>query len=68
MPGLPRGFREVPIGQRVTVRFLLDDGSATDAVGPVTERDEETFVVATKRRGEVRIRYDRVVAARVIAP
>ncbi|TRY18042.1 ferrous iron transport protein A [Tessaracoccus rhinocerotis] len=59
-------LRSAPIGQRVTVRFRLEDGSATDAVGPLTERDEETLVVETRRRGAVRIRFDTVIAARII--
>lgn len=59
-------LRTAPIGQRVTVRYRLPDGSATDAVGPITERDTETLVVETRRRGEVRIRFETVIAARII--
>lgn len=59
-------LRTAPIGQRVTVRYRLPDGSATDAVGPITERDDETLVVETRRRGAVRIRFDTVIAARII--
>lgn len=59
-------LRTAPMGQRVTVRYRLPDGSATDAVGPITERDENTFVVETRRRGEVRISFETVIAARII--
>lgn len=59
-------LRTAPIGQRVTVRFRLPDGSATDAVGPIIDRDEETLVVETRRRGQVRIRFETVIAARII--
>lgn len=59
-------LRTATIGQRVTVRFRLPDGSATDAVGPIIDRDEETLVVETRRRGQVRIRFETVIAARII--
>ena len=59
-------LRTAPIGPRVTVRYRLEDGSATDAVGPIVERDDETIVVETRRRGEVRIVLATVIAARII--
>lgn len=59
-------LRAAPIGQKVTVRYRLPDGSATDAVGPITERDEQTITVETRRRGAVRIELATVIAARII--
>lgn len=59
-------MREVPLGQKVTIRHRLDDGAASDAVGPVVERDEDTIVVETRRRGRVRIRLESIIAARII--
>ena len=42
-------LRSIPIGTRVVVRYLLDDGQATDALGYLRARDAEHVVVETKR-------------------
>lgn len=59
-----RLLAEVPVGVRVTVRSLLPDGSATDAVGDLLARDAESVTIRTRRRGELTVRLDDVVAAR----
>lgn len=54
------------IGQRVVVRYRLDDGGQTDVVGELTGVDEALHVAS--RHGPVRVRLDQVVAARVVPP
>jgi len=54
-------LRGIPIGTRVVVRYLLEDGRATDALGHLRSRDAEHVIVETKRG------LDTVVLATVIA-
>jgi len=54
-------LRGIPIGTRVVVRYLLEDGRATDALGHLRSRDAEHVAVETKRG------LDTVVLATVIA-
>ena len=42
-------LRSIPIGTRVVVRYLLETGRATDALGYLRSRDAEHVVVETKR-------------------
>lgn len=58
----------VPLGQRVVVRYLIEDGArATDARGELVHRDDDRLVVRTKR-GEVAIEVAAVVAAKPVPP
>lgn len=59
-------FRQVPIGQRVTLLYRLPEGGMSEAVGPITERDEESLVIQTRRRGEVRVPYAGILTGRVV--
>ncbi|WP_084078358.1 hypothetical protein [Demequina sp. NBRC 110057] len=54
-------------GARVVVRYLLPDGSATDALGTLLSADRETVVVDGKR-GVVRIAVSEIVAAKPVPP
>lgn len=59
---------QVPVGRRVVVRHLIEDGDrATDALGELVDRDQETVTVRT-RRGTVRIELAQVVAAKEVPP
>ncbi|MDM4761766.1 hypothetical protein QT381_01950 [Galbitalea sp. SE-J8] len=60
-------LRAAPDGTRVSVRRLLPDGSATDAVGYLSGASDSACVVATVR-GLVTIAFDTVVAAREVPP
>lgn len=69
------GFRptlaRVAVGDRVVVRHLLDDGSATDVLGRLIEADDACLVVLPDRRpGEpaVRVERSRVLAAKPVPP
>ncbi len=58
----------VPMGARVVVRYLIEDGArATDALGELVSRDDERLVVRT-RGGEVAIALAAVVAAKPVPP
>ncbi len=57
----------VPVGQRVSVRRLCDDGRPTDTVGVVTERDEESVTLET-RQGPVRLLLSNVQVFRLVVP
>lgn len=60
---------DVPVGTRVVVRYLIEGGDrATDALGPLTERDEQHLVVDTRRDGPVHIALADVVAAKPVPP
>ncbi|MBE7161975.1 MAG: hypothetical protein INR72_12080 [Williamsia herbipolensis] len=52
---------------RVVVRHLLPGGSATDALGMLVARDEDSCTVDT-RRGAVRIELAQIVAAKRVPP
>lgn len=61
-------FDSVPVGRRVVVRYLIEDGQrATDALGELTARDQATVTVLT-RRGEVVIDRATIVAAKPVPP
>lgn len=57
----------VPVGQRVTVRSMSDDGRPTDTVGVVTEHDEESVTLET-RQGAVRMLLSSVQVFRLVTP
>ncbi len=54
-------------GTRVTVRYLLPDGRATDALGYLLSIDDTHCVVDTKR-GNDRIALQRIIAAKAVPP
>jgi N-acetylglutamate synthase len=54
-------------GTRVVVRHRLPSGSATDALGELTDNDDTGLVVLT-RRGPVRIAHADVIAAKPVSP
>lgn len=56
-----------PGGTRVSIRYLLPDGMATDAVGWVHVSDATHVVVATKRGLET-IELATIVAAKEVPP
>ncbi|GAA1678114.1 hypothetical protein [Microbacterium lacus] len=60
-------LRGIPIGTRVVARYLLPDGSATDALGELRERDAVSVVIET-RRGLQRVGLATVVAAKAVPP
>ncbi|WP_289017022.1 HAD family hydrolase [uncultured Ornithinimicrobium sp.] len=62
------GVDQVPVGQRVTLRRRLPDGTAADVVGTVVAHDAEGVRLHTTRRGEVRVPYAEVVVHRVVRP
>lgn len=59
---------DLPLGRRVVVRRLIEGGErATDSVGELVARDEESVLVAT-RAGTVRIELSMVVVAKEVPP
>ncbi len=60
-------LRGIPIGTRVVARYLLPDGSATDALGELRDRDAVSVVIET-RRGLQRVGLATVVAAKAVPP
>ncbi|GAA3212178.1 hypothetical protein GCM10017690_24120 [Microbacterium terregens] len=60
-------LRRAPIGARVVVRSLLEDGRATDALGYLRSRDAEHIVVET-RRGLESVALADVIAAKAVPP
>ncbi len=60
-------LRTAPIGMRVVVRHLLDDGRATDALGYLRSRDADHVVVETKR-GRETVLLATVIAAKEVPP
>lgn len=56
-------LRDVPVGQRVTVRRRLEDAQSTDTVGVLTERDDESVTLET-RQGPVRVTLSSVLTFR----
>jgi hypothetical protein len=54
----------VPLGTRLVVRYHLGDG-ATDALGYLRERTDESCTLDT-RRGNVTINFGKVIAAKPI--
>lgn len=57
----------VEVGDRVVVRYRLDDGRATDALGELLAADEQYLVVETKRGREV-VAVSRIIAAKRVPP
>lgn len=62
-----QSLRDVPLGQRVTVRRRSDDGRPTDTVGVVTGGDEESVTLET-RQGPVRVMLSTVQVFRLVIP
>ena len=54
-------------GMRVVIRYHLDDGRATDALGELTALTATHAVVQTKRGAET-VRLERVIAAKQVPP
>ncbi len=63
-------LRLVPLGTRVVVRFLIEEGErATDVVGPLLERDDDLDTVTVdSRRGPVVVELAQVVLAKPVPP
>jgi hypothetical protein len=62
------GFlRNTTEGTRVVIRYLLENGQATDALGWFIRGDETACVIAGKRGMET-VRFDRVIAAKEVPP
>ncbi|MCK0112220.1 hypothetical protein MWU75_08735 [Ornithinimicrobium sp. F0845] len=61
-------LRTLPLGTRVVVRYLIEDGErATDALGELVERTEEQVVIQT-RRGPERVPLAQVLLAKPVPP
>lgn len=60
-------LRSAASGTRVVIRYQLDDGRATDALGWLHMSDTTSCVVATKRGLET-IALDTVIAAKEVPP
>ncbi|MCP2031081.1 hypothetical protein L1277_001172 [Okibacterium sp. HSC-33S16] len=58
-------LRRTTEGTRVVIRYLLDDGQATDALGWFMRADDGACVIAGKRGMET-VRFDRVIAAKEV--
>ena len=64
----PQEFlRTAPIDTRVVVRYLLDDGRATDALGYLRARTDMEVEVETKR-GRETVLVATVIAAKAVPP
>lgn len=62
------GLTQVPIGTRVVVRHLIEEGErATDSLGKLVGRDVSSLTVET-RRGPVRILLADIVAGKPVPP
>lgn len=58
----------MPIGRRVVVRYLIEDGArATDVLGILVDQTEDGLEIQT-RRGLVRVPRRSVVAAKTVPP
>lgn len=67
-PPSPRGLIRLPqTGARVVVRYLIDSGEATDALGELLSVSEDEVVVDGVR-GIERIAVTRIVAAKPVPP
>ena len=60
-------LRGIPLGTRVVVRYLIDDGRATDALGRLRSRDAAHVVIETKR-GPDTVPLAAVIAAKEVPP
>lgn len=59
----------VAVEDRVTVRYRLDDGSATDVVGWITELDNAQVQVLASRSGQpTRVSRARIIIAKRVPP
>ncbi len=58
---------EIRVGMRVVIRYRLDDGRATDALGALTDLTPTRAVVQTKR-GPEQIELTRIIAAKEVPP
>lgn len=57
-----------PLGTRVVVRYLIEDGErATDVLGELVDRTESTLTVRT-RHGDAVIDRPAIVAAKPVPP
>lgn len=68
--GVPRRawLATTPLGTRVVVRYLIEDGErATDVVGELVEREASSLTVVG-RRGPVRVEIGDVVVAKPVPP
>lgn len=57
----------IEVGMRVVIRYRLDDGRATDALGELTSLTPTHAVVATKR-GPEHIEVERILLAKEVPP
>ncbi len=55
------------VGTRVVIRYRLNDGRATDALGELTSVTATHVVVATKRGPET-IEVERILVAKQVPP
>jgi len=61
-------LRTIPLGTRVVVRYLIEEGErATDALGELVERTEEQVVIQTRRGPEV-VPMAQVLLAKPVPP
>lgn len=61
-------LRAIPIGTRVVVRYLIEDGDrATDALGDLLERTADEVVIRT-RRGPEHVPLAQVLLAKPVPP
>lgn len=56
------------VGRRVTVRYRLPSGSATDVVGILETCDDASFGVRDKRDALREVARSEVIAARLVGP
>jgi hypothetical protein len=61
-------LRGIPLGSRVVVRYLLEDGRATDALGCLRSRDADRVVIETKRGLETVVLATAIAAKEVPPP
>lgn len=55
------------IGKRVSVRYLLPDGSATDVVGIMEHCDDGSIAVRNRRSEVVRVHRGDIVAGKLVS-
>lgn len=61
-------LRTIPLGTRVVVRYLIEDGErATDALGDLVERTEDHVTIQT-RRGPASVPLSQVLLAKPVPP
>ncbi|MDJ0317605.1 MULTISPECIES: hypothetical protein [Arthrobacter] len=57
---------QLPLGTRMVVRYRID-GSLTDALGDLSDRDDHGVTITT-RSGPLRIMFDDVQLAKSVPP